>query len=118
MTRTIFFSALALALAAGGASAQIGSDRSFNARTLALDGDTVAVDCESASTRAPLPFCLLLLRFIAKNALMAKVPISLYIFLGNLKFYLVFSEVALLVRGSALTPIHTRNAGASPRTLP
>ncbi len=42
MMRTIFV--LALALAAGGASAQIGSDRSFNARTRALDGDTVAVD--------------------------------------------------------------------------
>jgi endonuclease YncB( thermonuclease family) len=42
MTRTIFI--VALALAAGGASAQIGSDRSFNAKTRALDGDTLAVD--------------------------------------------------------------------------
>lgn len=66
----------------------------------------------------PLPFCLLLLCFIAKNALVARVPISLYMILGNLKFYLIFSVVALLVRGSALTPIHTRNADASPRTLP
>lgn len=42
MMRTIFLAALALA--AVGALAQVGSDRSFNARTRALDGDTVAVD--------------------------------------------------------------------------
>lgn len=42
MTRTIFL--VALALAAGGASAQAGSDQNFNARARALDGDTIAVD--------------------------------------------------------------------------
>lgn len=42
MMRTIFL--VTLALASCGASPEVDSDRSFNARTRALDGDTVAVD--------------------------------------------------------------------------
>lgn len=36
--------------------------------------------------------------FIEKNALLARVPISVYMILGNLKFYLFFSVIVLLVR--------------------
>jgi len=42
MMRTILLAALALASC--GASPEVDNDRSFNARTRALDGDTVAVD--------------------------------------------------------------------------